>query len=72
MKIPLDHPKTQLMPKLRPLNRSPLGSVTRPCPFPLTRNGHGRVNKPKGDRFSGRNLGMIPKETQVNPARPMM
>ena len=27
---------------------------------PITGNGHGRVTDPDGDRFSGRNLGMIP------------
>ena len=32
-----------IMPKLRPLNWSPLGSVTRPCLFPATGNGHDRV-----------------------------
>ena len=26
-------------------------------------NGQGRVTEPKGDQFSGRNLGMIPKQT---------
>ena len=32
-----------------------VGEGTRPCPFPVTGNGHGRVTKPKGDRFIGRN-----------------
>ena len=37
------------MPKLRPLNWSPWGSVTPPYPFPVTPvtgNGHGRVPSP--------------------------
>ena len=37
-----------------------VGEETRPCPFPVTGNGHGRVTEPKGDQFSGRNLCMIP------------
>ena len=34
---------------------------TRPCSFPVTGNGHGEVTEPRGDQFSGRNLGMILK-----------
>ena len=37
-----------------------VGEGTRPCPFPVTGNGHGGVTEPQGDHFSGRNLGMIP------------
>ena len=37
-----------------------LSEGTRPCPFPVTENGHGRVTDPQGDHFSGRNLGVIP------------
>ena len=37
-----------------------VGEGTRPCPFPVTRNGHGRVTEPQGDQFSGQNLGMVP------------
>ena len=33
---------------------------TRPCPFPVTGNGHGRVTEPQGYQFSGRDLGLIP------------
>ena len=35
---------------------------TQSCPFFVTGNGHGRVTEPKCDHFSGRNLGMVPKE----------
>ena len=38
-----------------------VGEGARPGPFPITGNGHGRVTEPKGDQFSGRNLGMIRK-----------
>ena len=41
-----------------------VGEGTRPCQFPVTRNGHGRVTEPKGDQYSGRNLGMIPFFTE--------
>ena len=41
-----------------------VGEGTRPCPFPVTGNGHGRVTEAQGDQFSGRNLGMIPYWTQ--------
>ena len=37
-----------------------VGELARPCPFPVTENGHGRVTEPKGDHFIGRNLGLIP------------
>ena len=37
-----------------------VGEGTWPCPFPVTGNGYGRITEPKGDHFSGRNLGMIP------------
>ena len=37
-----------------------VGQGTRPCPFPVTGNGHGRVTEPKGDQFSSRNLRMVP------------
>ena len=43
-----------------------VGQGTRPCPFPVTGNGHGRVIEPKGDYFSGRNLGMIPYLNKCN------
>ena len=36
------------------------GKGSPPCPFPIMGNRHGRVTEPKGDQFSGRNLGMIP------------
>ena len=39
-----------------------VGEGTRPHSFPVTENGHGRVTEPEGDHFSGRNLGMIPKQ----------
>ena len=39
----------------------PMGEGTQLCPFPATGNGHERVIEPKGDHFSGRILGMIPK-----------
>ena len=32
-----------------------MGAGTRPCPFPVTGNGHGRDTEPKGDQLSGRN-----------------
>ena len=38
----------------------PVGEETGPNPFPVTGNGHRRVTEPKGDRFSGRILGMTP------------
>ena len=38
-----------------------VGEGTRPCLFPVTENGHGRVTEPKGDQFSGYNLGVIPE-----------
>ena len=34
-----------------------VGERTRPCPFPVTGNGHGRVTEPKGDQLCD----MIPK-----------
>ena len=37
-----------------------LGEGTRPCPFPVTGNGHGRVTEPENDQFCGRYLGMFP------------
>ena len=37
-----------------------VGEGTRPCPFPAMGNGNGQVTEPKGEHFSGRNLGMIP------------
>ena len=37
-----------IIPKLRPLIQSSLGSVTRPCPFPVTVNGEGWVPSPRG------------------------
>ena len=36
-----------------------VGEGSRPCPFLVTGNGHGRVTEPKGDQYSGLNLGMI-------------
>ena len=36
-----------------------VGEGTRPSPFLVTGNGHGRVTEPKGDHWSGPNLGMI-------------
>ena len=38
-----------------------VGEGTQPRAFPVKGNERGRVTKPKGDHFSGRNLGMIPK-----------
>ena len=38
-----------------------VGEGARPCSFPVTGNGHGRVTEPQGDHFSVRNLGMITK-----------
>ena len=43
-----------------------MGEGTRPCPFPVTGNGHGRVTEPKGEHFSGRNLGKIPNFAVVS------
>ena len=40
-----------------------LGERTRPCPFPVTGNGHGRVTEPENDQFCGRSLGTIPNRT---------
>ena len=34
-------------------------NATQPCPFPVMVNEHGRVTKPQGDHFSGRNFDMI-------------
>ena len=42
-----------------------VGEETQPCLFPVMRNGHGGAPEPKGDQFSGCNLGMIPKENQL-------
>lgn len=36
-----------------------VGAGTRLCPFPVARNGHGRVTELKGDWFSSRNLRMV-------------
>ena len=44
-----------------------MGKGTQPCPFPVMGNGHGQVTEPKGDQFSGRNLGMIPKRPTLVP-----
>ena len=43
-----------------------LGEGTRPCPFPIRGNGHGRVTEPQGDQFSGQNLDMFPKMNEKN------
>jgi len=40
---------------------SHMGQGTRLRPLPVTGNGHRRVTLPKGDQFSGRNLGMVHK-----------
>ena len=46
-----NQPKTSIplaiIHKLRLINQSPLGSVTRPCPFLVMRNGHGRASLPR-------------------------
>ena len=34
---------------------------TRPCPFPVMGNGHGRVTELKDDKFSIRNLVRFPE-----------
>ena len=49
-----------------------VGQGTRPCPFPVTGNGHGRVTEPKGDHFSGRNLGMLPRELFRSLSSPVL
>ena len=41
-----------------------VGEGTRPCPFPVTGNGHGRVIEPQDDQYSGRDLGIIPNDAQ--------
>ena len=40
-----------------------VGGGARLCPFPVMGNGHGRVTLPKGDQFSDRNQGVIPKSS---------
>ena len=37
-----------------------VGEATQPCPFPVMGNAHGQVTEPKGNQFSGHNLGTIP------------
>ena len=39
------------------------GEGTRPCPFPVTGNGHERVTELKADTFGGRNLETFPEFT---------
>ena len=39
-------PISGIMPKIRPQKSSPLGSVTRPCPFLVTGHGHDWVPTP--------------------------
>ena len=43
-----------------------VGEGNQPCPFPVTKNGHGRVTEPIGDHFSGRDFGRIPKGVDGN------